>query len=110
MKSAMNKPKFGLSLSNRAVVFGWSGIGELLDAAKIAEDSGYFDGIWTGDNLLSKPRLDALVLLSAIAARTQKVKLGTICLASFPLRNPIQLAIQWASLDVVSGGRTILVV
>ena len=63
MKSAMNKPKFGLSLSNRAVVFGWSGIGELLDAAKIAEDSGYFDGIWTGDNLLSKPRLDALVLL-----------------------------------------------
>ena len=102
------KAKFGISLSNRAVVLGWSAVEELLEAAKIAEDSGYFDGIWTGDNLLSKPRLDALVLLSAIAVRTQRVKLGTICLASFPMRNPIQLAIQWASLDVVSGGRTIL--
>jgi alkanesulfonate monooxygenase SsuD/methylene tetrahydromethanopterin reductase-like flavin-dependent oxidoreductase (luciferase family) len=48
--------------------------------------------------------------LSAIAARTQQVKLGTICLASFPLRDPLLLAIQWASLDVLSHGRTILAV
>ena len=110
MAKVGDKTKFGLSLSNRAVMFGWSSIGNLLDAAVTAEDSGCFDGIWTGDNLLSKPRVDALVLLSAIASRTQRVKLGTICLASFPMRNPIQFAIQWASLDVVSGGRSILVV
>ncbi len=38
------------------------------------------------------------------------MKLGTICLASFPLRDPILLAIQWASLDLLSHGRTILAV
>ena len=83
---------------------------ELVDMAVTAEESGVFDGVWVGDNLLSQPRLDYLVLLSAIAARTRKVKLGTICMATFPLRNPIQLAIQWASLDVLSGGRTVLAV
>ena len=102
--------KYGISLSNRSVVSGGTSVSELVDAAVAAEESGCFDGVWVGDNLLSKPRLDYLVLLSAIAARTSYVKLGTICLASFPLRNPVQLAIQWASLDVLSGGRTILAV
>jgi alkanesulfonate monooxygenase SsuD/methylene tetrahydromethanopterin reductase-like flavin-dependent oxidoreductase (luciferase family) len=102
--------KFGLSLSNRAVLFGWATLDDLLDAAQMAERSGYFHGIWVGDNLLSKPRAEAIVTLSAIAARTQRVKLGTICLASFPLRDPILLAIQWASLDLLSKGRTILAV
>ena len=102
--------KFGLSLSNRAVLFGWATLNDLLDAAQLAEQSGYFHGVWVGDNLLSKPRAEAIVTLSAIAARTHQVKLGTICLASFPLRDPILLAIQWASLDLLSQGRTILAV
>jgi alkanesulfonate monooxygenase SsuD/methylene tetrahydromethanopterin reductase-like flavin-dependent oxidoreductase (luciferase family) len=50
------------------------------------------------------------VTLSALATRTSRVKLGTICLASFPLREPILFALQWASLDVLSQGRTILAV
>ena len=104
------RAKFGLSLSNRAVLFGWATLDDLLDAAQMAERSGYFHGVWIGDNLLSKPRAEAIVTLSALAARTQRVKLGTICLASFPLRNPILLAIQWASLDLLSQGRTILAV
>jgi alkanesulfonate monooxygenase SsuD/methylene tetrahydromethanopterin reductase-like flavin-dependent oxidoreductase (luciferase family) len=111
----MNMPytmraKFGLSLSNRAVLFGWATLDDLIDVAQIAETSGYFHGVWVGDNLLSKPRVEAIVTLSAIAARTQQVKLGTICLASFPIRDPILLAIQWASLDVLSHGRTVLAV
>ena len=101
---------FGISLSNRAVLFGWASLDDLLDAAQIAERSGYFQSVWVGDNLLSKPRAEAVVTLSAIAARTEQVKLGTICLASFPLRDPILFAIQWASLDLLSRGRTILAV
>jgi len=104
------RAKFGLSLSNRAVLFGWATLDDLLNAAQTAEASGYFDGIWVGDNLLSKPRAEALVTLSAIAARTQRVRLGTICLASFPLREPLLLALQWASLDLLSHGRTVLAV
>ncbi len=104
------KAKFGFSLSNRAVLFGWATMGDLIQAAKMAEESRYFHGVWVGDNLLSKPRIESVVTLSAIAAHTRIVKLGTICLASFPLRHPILLAIQWASLDVLSEGRTILAV
>jgi hypothetical protein len=34
--------KFGLSLSNRAILFGWATIDDLLDAAVTAEQSDYF--------------------------------------------------------------------
>ena len=104
------KAKFGLSLSTRAVLFDWGSLDDLLDMAETAEASGLFHGVWVGDNLLSKPRIEAIVTLSAIAARTRRVRLGTVCLASFPLRDPILLALQWASLDVLSNGRTILAV
>lgn len=100
---------FGISLPNRGVLFGYP-VDELLDAAVLAEESGAFDSVWVGDNYLSKPRLEALITLAAIASRTSRVRLGTICLASFPLRNPLEFAIQWASLDQVSGGRTDLYV
>ena len=96
------RAKFGLSLSTRAVLFDWGTMDDLVDAAVIAEKSGYFSGVWVGDNLLSKPRVEAIVTLSAIAARTEQVSLGTICLASFPMRDPVLLAIQWASLDLLS--------
>src|SRR6476469_7527520 len=101
--------RFGLSLPNRAVLFGVPPE-LLLRTAEQAEASGMFDSVWVGDNFLSKPRLEAIVTLSALAARTRRLKLGTICLASFPLRHPLPFAIQWASLDLLSGGRTLLVV
>jgi alkanesulfonate monooxygenase SsuD/methylene tetrahydromethanopterin reductase-like flavin-dependent oxidoreductase (luciferase family) len=101
--------RFGISLPNRAVLFGLAPE-TLLITAERAEESGLFDSVWVGDNFLSKPRLEAVVALSALAARTKQLKLGTICLASFPLRHPLPFAIQWASLDLLSGGRTILVV
>ena len=102
--------KFGLSLSTRAVLFDWGTLDDLLDMARTAEDSGLFDGVWVGDNLLSKPRVEAIVTLSAMAAHTRRVRLGTVCLASFPMRDPILFALQWASLDVLSKGRTTLAV
>lgn len=112
MPSAVHRPvEFGLSLPNRAVLFGGPITCDvLLRAADRAEASGAFDSVWVGDNLLSKPRLEAIVLLAAIAGRTERIKLGTICLASFPTRDPLLLAIQWASLDLISNGRTILAV
>ena len=102
--------KFGLSLSTRAILFDWGTLDDLMDMAELAEESGCFHGVWVGDNFLSKPRVEALVTLSALATRTERVKLGTICLASFPMREPILFALQWASLDILSKGRTLLTV
>jgi alkanesulfonate monooxygenase SsuD/methylene tetrahydromethanopterin reductase-like flavin-dependent oxidoreductase (luciferase family) len=98
---------FGLSLPNRAILFG-SPFESLLETAEAADKGGVFDSVWVGDNLLSKPRLEAITTLSSIATRTKNVKLGTICFASFPMRHPITFAIQWASLDIISSGRSLL--
>jgi alkanesulfonate monooxygenase SsuD/methylene tetrahydromethanopterin reductase-like flavin-dependent oxidoreductase (luciferase family) len=101
--------KIGLTLPNRGVLFNATTPSELVSLAEIADQSGGFDSVWVGDSLLAKPRLEAITLLAAIASRTKNVKLGPACLASFPLRDPIQLAYQWASLDLLAEGRTILV-
>ena len=50
---------------------------------------------------------DAYLLLSYLAARTDRIKLGT-CVTPLPLRNPAMLAKQIATLDVLSQGRTIV--
>jgi alkanesulfonate monooxygenase SsuD/methylene tetrahydromethanopterin reductase-like flavin-dependent oxidoreductase (luciferase family) len=100
--------RWGLSLPNRGVLFGLTDIDAMLSAAALAESSGVFESVWFGDSLLHKPRLESLVMLSAAAARTTKVRLGVMCMASFPVRHPVLLAIQWASLDQLSKGRTVL--
>ncbi len=100
--------RWGLSLPNRGVLFGLTDIDTILDAAALAEQSGVFESVWFGDSLIHKPRIDSIVMLSAAATRTRTVRLGVICMASFPVRHPVLLAIQWASLDKLSKGRTIL--
>lgn len=104
-----NQPiRLGISLPNRGVLFGLTTIDTILEAVVLAEQSGVFESVWFGDSLIHKPRLDSIVMLSAAAVRTEKVRLGVICMASFPVRHPVLLAIQWASLDQLSKGRTIL--
>lgn len=63
-------PKFGISLSNRSVLLGRATMDDLIEASWTAEESGCFDSVWVGDNLLSKPRIESVVTLSAIAAHT----------------------------------------
>ena len=101
--------ELGLTLPNRGVVFGVTTVPEMLEMCEIAEASGAFGSIWVGDSIMAKPRVEAITLLAAVAARTKQMKLGPACLGSFPSRHPVLLAYQWASLDVISGGRTILV-
>ncbi|MGH7824729.1 MAG: LLM class flavin-dependent oxidoreductase [Candidatus Binatia bacterium] len=100
------KTTFGLTLSNRALVTRGTPPKALIDMAVKAENTGAIDAIWVGDSILSKPRLECIPLLGAIAARTSRVKLGVACMATIAQRNPVLLALQWASLDVLSGGRT----
>jgi alkanesulfonate monooxygenase SsuD/methylene tetrahydromethanopterin reductase-like flavin-dependent oxidoreductase (luciferase family) len=103
-------PSFGLTLANRGVIIGAVTVPELFDMAKRGEHSGAFDAVWVGDSLLAKPRLESIALLSALAAITTRVRLAVGCMATFPHRHPALLAQQWASLDVISGGRAWLAV
>src|SRR5215207_1343471 len=101
--------KIGLTLSNRGVLFGVTTPEEMLRMAEIADGSEAFQSVWVGDSLLGKPRMEAVALLAGIAGRTRRVRLGPACMASLPLRDPVLLAYQWASLDLLAEGRTILV-
>ncbi len=78
--------------------------------AREADRSGAFDSIWVGDSLFVKPRPDSISLLGALAGATERVKLAVGCMASFPVRDPIIFAYQWASLDLISQGRMLLAV
>jgi alkanesulfonate monooxygenase SsuD/methylene tetrahydromethanopterin reductase-like flavin-dependent oxidoreductase (luciferase family) len=101
---------FGLILANRAVVIGAIKARDLFDISVAAEDAGVFDTLWVGDSLLAKPRLEAVTLLSTLAGITSRMRLAVGCLATFVHRHPVMFAHQWASLDVLSGGRALLAV
>src|SRR5918996_4487339 len=87
--------------------------------AALAERLGY-DSLWAGEHVVvpsprvapspmepDEPILDPLVLLAHLAAHTSRVRLGTGVIV-LPQRNPLVLAKQLASLDVVSGGRLVV--
>jgi len=86
--------------------------------AQAAEGAG-FESVWTGEHVVlpdpqvppsplppEYPILDPAVGLTFIAAHTKKVRLGTGIII-LPQRNPLVLAKELASVDVVSGGRLI---
>ena len=101
--------KFGIRLPT----YVWKDAGasreSLLSFAERAEQLG-FDSLWTVDHYLQAlpsyraTFLDALTTLSAVAARTERIRLGTAILV-LPLRNPVLLAKRVATLDVLSNGR-----
>lgn len=62
-----------------------------------------FDAFWKGESNSTDP----LVLLSAIAARTRTMKLGTAIYHIFG-RSPVSLGIQSATLQDLSAGRLLL--
>ena len=100
-------PRFGVNLNNREPLIAPAyDLAALLDLSTEVEHLG-FDSVWVGDSLFSKPRYEPLALLAAISQRTSRVRLGTACLVT-STRNPLYLALEWATLDVLSGGRTIL--
>jgi alkanesulfonate monooxygenase SsuD/methylene tetrahydromethanopterin reductase-like flavin-dependent oxidoreductase (luciferase family) len=78
---------------------------EQLEQAELAEQAGW-DGVFSWETGYG---VDPWTLLAAIAARTSRVKLGTI-LTPLPWRRPWKVASQVATLDQLSGGRAILAV
>ena len=86
--------------------------------AKAAEQAG-FESVWTGEHVIvpdpqvppspvapEYPMLDPGIALSFVAANTTTIRLGTGIII-LPQRNPVVLAKELASLDVLSNGRLI---
>src|SRR5829696_295899 len=90
----------------------------LARVASAAEEAG-FESVWTGEHVvLPDPQvppspvppegrmLDPAVALTWAAAHTSRLRLGTGIII-LPQRNPLVLAKELASVDVLSGGRLI---
>lgn len=102
-------PEIGLLLPTRAALLGGDAAtqaGLVLRLAERAEAAGCA-AVWVGDSLTAKPRLDPLISLAAVAARTSRVRIGTSVLLG-ALYQPVLLARAAASLDLLSGGRLVL--
>jgi probable F420-dependent oxidoreductase len=105
--------KIGFSLLNN---WGIDDVHALVDLAARAEALGV-DSVWVHDHVFNvghvldriggRPYYEPLTLLSFVAARTERVRLGTSVLV-LPYHNAIRLAKTAATLDVLSRGRLVL--
>jgi len=105
----------------------WATVESIVSLGMGAEALG-FDSLWVSDQIVIPSKLsasftygttgtydieanqnffEALSVLSYLAGRTTRVQLGTSVLV-LPYRQPLVVAKQWATLDALSGGRTIL--
>lgn len=68
-------------------------------------EAGGIDSIWQTDRLISRqPFLESMTALAAIAGRTKRIKFG-VNVVSVAMREPVLLAKQCATIDVLSQGR-----
>lgn len=78
-------------------------IREVVRWAQLAEELG-FDDFWYCQDLMKR---DAWVVLSAVAAATQRIRVGT-CIVNPYTSSPAEIAMRAASLQELSDGRFVL--
>jgi probable F420-dependent oxidoreductase len=104
--------RFGLRLPSFALGPRTASLQAMGAYLRRAEDLGFECAVAIDHLLLTPPAytctwLEPVAMLAALAGVTRTIQLGTMVLV-LPFRNPAYFAKEWATLDVLSGGRTIL--
>lgn len=102
---------FGIAARNFTAYPEMPSASALVDYGVRMEELG-FDSLWVWDHMLlgvepNFPIIDSLTVLTGVAARTKRIKLGTGILV-LPLRNAVALAKQLSSMDQLSNGRMLM--
>jgi alkanesulfonate monooxygenase SsuD/methylene tetrahydromethanopterin reductase-like flavin-dependent oxidoreductase (luciferase family) len=93
--------RLGLALGGASDVAGWS---RLVANAERAEALG-LHSVWVPEtHFRTGAMASPLLALSAVAARTRRIRLGTTSLL-LPIHHPLRIAEEVAALDALSGGR-----
>src|SRR5579859_5103010 len=97
--------RLGISLPTRHSDGRAPTVAQVMQRARVIEQLG-FDGIWVGDSVgrVDWPVPDPLAWLTAAAAGTERIELGTSIL-QVPLRHAVELAQRLMTLHGLSGGR-----
>ena len=83
---------------------GQAGLRYLRDLVEVGDGYGY-DSLWLSDRVVGERfSLEPLIALSMVAAYSDRLKFGTSVL-QLPIRNPVVLAKEMATLDYLSNGR-----
>src|SRR6476619_657302 len=103
--------EFGIAMRNFTKYPEMPSAQGLIEYGVRMEELGY-ESLWAWDHILlgvdpNFPIHEALTILTAIAARTSKIKVGTGILV-MPMRNPVLLATELATSEHVSHGRLIV--
>lgn len=104
--------RYGLRLPSFALGDRTASLAEMGAYLRRAEDLGFETAMLIDHLLVAPPAyrvtwLEPVSLLSALAGVTRTMRLGTMVLV-LPFRDPVAFAKEWATLDVLSGGRSIL--
>ena len=68
-------------------------------------EQGGVDSVWQSNRMVSRtPILECMTALAAVAGRTRRIKFGVNVVAA-AMRDPVLLAKQCATIDVLSEGR-----
>jgi alkanesulfonate monooxygenase len=102
---------FGIAARNFTAYPEMPDVRQLVEYGVRMEELG-FDSLWVWDHVLlgvkpNFPIIESLTLLTAIGARTSKIKLGTGVLV-LPMRNPVILAKELSSMDLLTNGRLLM--
>ena len=110
---------YGIVLPHFAAFAAHDPAQRIVTAAEAAEALG-FSTVWVADHIVfpshieggyafnpNDPFLDPLSVLAALSLKTTTVKLGTAVLI-LPYRHPLAAAKALATIDVLSGGRTVV--
>jgi len=94
----------GIGIGVGLAEFPFSTANAFWDWVELCEELG-IDSIWQTDRLVSsEPYLEVMSVMAALAGRTKRIKFG-MNVASVGQRDPVVLAKECATIDVLSNGR-----